>query len=95
MVAVAVSKTERIDIRASTAVKLLFQEAAQSCHKNVSEFLLEAGITAANHALAERRFFQLNDGQWEQFQAALDRPVVSAKPKLKALLTSASVLDQA
>jgi hypothetical protein len=36
-------QTERIDVRASSAVKQLLQEAASACHKNVSEFLLDAG----------------------------------------------------
>lgn len=86
------SKSTRIDVRASVAVKQLLQEAARTCHKNVSEFLLEAGITAANQALANRRHFGLNDAQWELFQQALDRPVQS-KPHLKKLLTQPGVLD--
>ena len=49
-----VSKTERIDVRASTPVKQLLQEAARVSHKNVSEFLLDAGIVAANQTLADR-----------------------------------------
>ena len=86
------SKSARIDVRASTAVKQLLQEAARACHKNVSEFLLEAGITAANQALANRRHFGLDNAQWEMFQQALDRPVQS-KPRLKKLLTQPGVLD--
>ena len=86
------SKSTRIDVRASVAVKQLLQEAASTCHKNVSEFLLEAGITAANHALANRRHFRLDDDQWELFLQALDRPVQS-KPRLKKLLARPGVLD--
>ncbi|MFH0725292.1 MAG: DUF1778 domain-containing protein [Pseudomonadota bacterium] len=86
------SKSVRIDVRASAPVKQLLQEAARACHKNVSEFLLDAGITAANQALADRLRFELNETQWEIFQKALDRPV-SAKPKLKKLLTQPGVLD--
>ncbi len=40
------SKTERIDVRTSTPIKQLLQVAARSCHKNVSEFLFDAGIGA-------------------------------------------------
>jgi uncharacterized protein (DUF1778 family) len=36
------SKTERIDVRASSSVKQLLQEAARASHKSVSEFLLDA-----------------------------------------------------
>ena len=86
------SKSARIDVRASTAVKQLLQEAARACHKNVSEFLLEAGITAANQALANRCHFGPDNAQWEMFQQALDRPVQS-KPRLKKLLTQPGVLD--
>lgn len=86
------SKTERIDVRASSSVKQLLQEAARTCHKNVSEFLLEAGVTAANMALADRRRFELSDEQWLAFQEALDRPV-QAKPRLKKLLGEAGALD--
>ena len=86
------SKTERIDVRATASVKQLLQEAARSCHKNVSEFLLDAGITAAAQALADRRRFVLDDEQWQSFQEALDRPV-QAKPRLKALLREPGLLD--
>jgi len=85
------SKTQRIDVRASEAVKLLLQEAARVCHKNVSEFLLDAGVNAANLALADRSRFVLDESQWQAFQAALDRPV-QTKPRLKQLLTEPGVL---
>ena len=88
----SLSETERIDVHASASVKHLLQEAARVCHKNISEFLLEAGITAANQALADRRRFELNEAQWEAFHIALDRPV-QAKPRLKKLLTEPGILD--
>jgi len=92
MSALSLSKTERIDVRASSSVKLLLQEAARASHKSVSEFLLDAGLTAANQTLAERRRFVLNEDQWQAFQQALDRPV-QAKPGLKKLLGEPGVLD--
>ncbi|HRQ66274.1 MAG TPA: DUF1778 domain-containing protein [Xanthomonadaceae bacterium] len=85
------SKTERIDVRASTPVKQLLQEAARACHKNVSEFLLDAGVTAAVQTLADRHQFVLSDAQWQAFQTALDHPV-KAKPRLKKLLRDPGVL---
>ena len=91
MNALNLSKTERIDVRASSAVKLLLQEAARACHKNVSEFLLDAGVLAANQALADRRHFVLDEAQWQAFEQALDRPV-QAKPRLKQLLTEPGLL---
>ncbi|MFT4177977.1 MAG: DUF1778 domain-containing protein [Thermomonas sp.] len=85
------SKTERIDVRASTSVKQLLQEAALSSHKSVSEFLLDAGVTAAAQALADRQRFELDDAQWQAFQHALDRPV-QHKPRLEALLREPGLL---
>lgn len=87
----SLSKTERIDVRASGPVKQLLQEAARASHKTVSEFLLDAGVTAAAQALADRRQFVLDEGQWKAFQEALDRPVQS-KPRLKKLLCEPGVL---
>lgn len=85
------SKTERIDVRTSASAKQLLQEAARTCHKNVSEFLLDAGVTAAAQMLADRRQFALGETQWQAFQAALDRPV-RRKPHLKKLLRERGVL---
>lgn len=92
MPAPAISKTERIDVRANRSVKLLLQEAARTCHKSVSEFLLDAGITAANQTLADRRHFELDEAQWQAFLQALDRPV-QENPRLKRLLTEPGILD--
>lgn len=86
------SKTERIDVCASTPVKQLLQEPARTCHKNVSEFLLDAGVTAAAQTLADRRQFMLDEAQWQAFQEALDRPV-RHKPRLKRLLRKPGILD--
>lgn len=87
----ALAKSERIDVRASASTKQLLQEAARACHKNVSEFLLDAGITAANQTLADRRRFELDEAGWAAFQQALDRPV-QAKPRLAELLAKPGVL---
>ena len=91
MSASTLAKTERIDVRASGPVKQLLQEAARACHKNVSEFLLDAGVTAAAQALADRRHFVLDEAQWQAFQTALDQPV-QPKPRLRQLLQEPGVL---
>jgi uncharacterized protein (DUF1778 family) len=91
MPAASLSKSERIDVRATLPVKQLLQEAARAAHKNVSEFLLDAGILAANQMLADRLRFELSAEQWEAFQLALDQPV-TARPKLKKLLSEPGLL---
>ncbi len=85
-------KTERIDVRTTTAAKQLLQQAAATSHKSVSEFLLENGLEAAQATLADRRLFVLDDDRWQAFQTALDRPV-QAKPQLKKLLVERGFFD--
>jgi len=91
MTAANLSKTERIDVRASTLIKQMLQDAARASHKSVSEFLLDAGVTAAAQTLADRRQFVLDESRWQAFQEALDRPVQN-KPRLKKLLSDPGVL---
>lgn len=91
MTAATAAKSERIDVRASVPVKQLLQQAARVAHKNVSEFMLDAAIVAANQTLADRVRFQLPPAQWKAFQAVLDQPV-RAKPKLQKLLNEPGLL---
>lgn len=85
-------RTERIDVRTTASVKETLQRAAGVSHKNVSEFLLDAGLRAAADTIADRRLFTLDDAQWEAFQEALDRPV-RHKPRLAELLSKPGALD--
>ena len=50
-----------------------------------------AVVVAANQALADRRQFELDEAQWQFFQAALDAPT-QPKPRLKQLLSEPGVL---
>jgi uncharacterized protein (DUF1778 family) len=86
------SRSERIDIRTSCKVKKLLQQAAAASHKNVSEFLLQHGLIAAQEILTDRRLFVLDDEQWQAFQDALDSPS-QEKPNLNRLLTEPSVFE--
>jgi len=54
--------------------------------------LLDAGITAANKTLADRKLFMLDDNQWTEFEKALDRPVHD-KPRLRKLLTTSGLFE--
>lgn len=89
---IAETKSERIEVRTTPRLKALLQQASASLHKSVTEFLLEAGIKAAEDALADRRMFRLDDRQWKAFQEILDRPVMD-KPRLARLLSEKSVLE--
>ena len=90
--AIAEAKSESIEIRTTPATKALLQRAAASAHKDITEFLLEAGVSAAEQTLVGHRVFQLDATRWQAFQEALDRPVVN-KPRLAKLLAENSVLQ--
>jgi uncharacterized protein (DUF1778 family) len=93
MNAATLSKSERIDIRTTQAVKRTLQQAAAVTHKTVSEFLLDSALTQAAEVLSDRRLFILDDAQWEAFLAALDEPTTAPMPRLEKLLKQPSVLD--
>ena len=80
------SRSERVDLRMTPAAKRTLQQAAGVANKTVSEFLLDSGLNAAFDMLADRRVFQLDDAQWEAFQAALSRPP-SDNPGLRDLFS--------
>ncbi len=85
------SKSERIDVRASAPVKQLLQEAARVSHKNVSEFLLDAGIVAANQTLADRTRFELTPRSGGSFTRRWTDPSAPS-PKLRDLLSKPGLL---
>lgn len=89
---IAETKSERIEVRTTPSLKALLQRAAASAHKNVTEFLLDAGVKAAEDTLADRRMFRLDERRWKEFQKILDRPVVN-KPRLAQLISEKSVLE--
>ncbi len=88
----AVSKTERIDVRVSPTAKDTLQMAATQASKTVSQFLLDAGLTAAAETLEDRRSFVLAGRRWNEFLKILDRPP-RLKPRLARLLAERSVLE--
>ena len=82
----------RIAVRATPEKKAWLQRAANVSDKSVSEFLLEAGMNAADETLADQRSFKLDDDQWQAFQKVLSRPV-ARKPRLAKLLAEKSALE--
>jgi uncharacterized protein (DUF1778 family) len=87
-----VSKTERIDVRVSSTAKNTLQMAATQVNKTVSQFLLDAAMTAAAETLEDRRFFILDRKRWDAFLKILDRPP-RIKRRLARLLAARSVLE--
>jgi uncharacterized protein (DUF1778 family) len=95
----AVSKTERIDVRVSPTAKNTLQMAATEVNKTVSQFLLDAAMTAAAETLEDRRSFVLDKRRWDEFLEILDQPSRRRRHKrrrkrrLARLLAERSVLE--
>ncbi len=81
------ARDERIYFRATESERWLLQQAADAAGKSLTSFVLEAASREAERTLLDRRFFQVDEAQWEQFTAALDRPATE-KPRLRALLST-------
>jgi uncharacterized protein (DUF1778 family) len=86
-------KTERIALRASARERQLLYDASQTSGTTLSQFVLDAAKTAAQHVLADRTHFVLDDERWTEFVELLDRPTAD-KPRLRRLLTEPSVVDR-
>jgi uncharacterized protein (DUF1778 family) len=78
-------RSERVDLRMTPAAKRTLREAAAATNRTLSEFLLDAGMAAANDALCDRRVFVLDEERWAKFMDALDNPPED-NPRLRRLL---------
>jgi uncharacterized protein (DUF1778 family) len=87
------AKSERIDIRTTSSVKRILQDAASASSKTVSEFLIDSALTKATEVLADRRLFLMDNEQWTAFLDALDAPP-QPMPRLEKLLKEPSALEK-
>jgi uncharacterized protein (DUF1778 family) len=86
-------RESRINVRTTDRERQVLQQAADAAGKTLTAFVLDAANREAERALADRRFFVLDAGQWDKFQEALDRPAED-KPGLRALLRNPVVVDE-
>jgi len=61
--------------------------------ESLNEYVVRRAVEAAETDLADRRVFVLNDTDWAQLQALLDRPP-RPKPELGRLLANPSTLER-
>jgi uncharacterized protein (DUF1778 family) len=85
-------RSEKLDLRLTRDAKLALQAAAAASHRSVSDFVLESALARADEALADRRTFGLDAGQWKAFMTALDAPP-RPLPRLKRLLKEPGFFD--
>jgi uncharacterized protein (DUF1778 family) len=78
-------KNSRLSIRASEPQKSILEQAAKLRHMNMSQFVLQASLDAAQNILTDQTIFKLSPEKWAEFCSRLDEPP-REKPELKKLL---------
>jgi uncharacterized protein (DUF1778 family) len=86
------TRTGRIEIRVTEAERALEEAAASAKGETLSEFVRRAARTEAEHVLAERTRFVVDDDAAERFLAALERPTAEAERGLRRLIEKPSAL---
>ena len=86
------SRTRRLNIRTTPRQEKLIELGAELQGTNVSAFVVDSACLQAEHAIADKCSFRLDEKAWQQFIRALDRPPQS-KPALRKLLSQPSVLE--
>ncbi|HET6332619.1 MAG TPA: DUF1778 domain-containing protein [Polyangiales bacterium] len=86
------TRTEKLDLRLSSAAKQALRAAAAAAQRSISDFVLESALARADETLAERQRFGLDAKQWQKFMAALDAPVRTL-PRAERLLNEPGVFD--
>lgn len=69
------TKAASINIRALRTQRDLIDKAASIRNKTRSDFMLEAACNEAENVLLDQRLFQLDDVDYQTFEAALKAPV--------------------
>lgn len=92
MIGAVPKKVTRLSIRATWESKELLEKAAKKENKNLSDFVLENALSAAEAIVADDSNFSLNDKQWKDLISALDAPPRNIAA-LRQLLTKPGVFD--
>jgi uncharacterized protein (DUF1778 family) len=88
----AVTRSEKLDLRLTPAAKHTLQQAAMASNRSVTDFVLESALASAGETLADRQRFGLDRPQWQAFLAALDAPT-RRHPRLSRLLQEPSAFE--
>lgn len=78
-----------INVRVSTMVRDLIDNAANVLGKTRTDFIVESARKHAVDVLLDQRFFQLESAQYKEFLRVLDEPPMPTE-KLKRLMASKS-----
>lgn len=73
------SKIATINMRVDATQRALLNKAAEALGMDRTSFILNVACKEAEEVLLNQRFFQLNDRQFQAFEAALNAPLEPQK----------------
>lgn len=87
------AKSKRFELRATAEeMERIRVAVALGGERSITEFLLDAALSAADRRLIDRTQFTLSAKEHARFLEVLDRPV-QEKPRLRRLLNEPTVLE--
>ena len=86
-------KLDRLNLRASQQQRRVMERGARAQGTNLTDFVVSSACEKAEHVLADQRNFALSAKRWNEFLAALDRPV-RRHARLTKLMTEPSILER-
>ncbi|BCM89927.1 hypothetical protein IAD21_01777 [Abditibacteriota bacterium] len=91
-VATTPQKEDRLSIRADANQKSMLARAARAQHMNVSQFVLQASLSAAQRVIEEESRIVVSPEEYEWLCKVMDEPATPA-PRLGAALAQKPVWD--
>ncbi len=85
-------KAEQLNIRASAAQKAKLSEAARLKNMNLSQFVLNKSLDAAEEVIADQRLIRVSKEEYEWLLAKLEEPPRDI-PELRELFSKPSVFE--
>ena len=85
-------KAEQLNIRATAAQKAKLAEAARLQNMNVSQFVLNKSLDAAEEVIADQRLIRVSKPEYDWLVAKLEEPPRDI-PELKELFGKPSVFE--
>lgn len=85
-------KETRLSIRANSSQKSVLARAAKARHMNVSQFVLQASLTAAEEVIEQENRILISPEEYQWLCQIMDAPATPA-PRLSAALTQKPVWD--
>ena len=77
MTSVRSAKSQRIEVRATERQESILRQAASATDRTITDFILASAVEQAERVLAERRWFEASDIEFDEFELLLDSPLES------------------